>query len=405
MSIVLVLQVVAAFASACSFSLTLEGKQIISTYEVLAFWRFILGLGCGGSYPLAATLTTEVPGASQLDTSKLVALTFSLQGVGYVFVPIVSLVIATIFGESDWSWRIILATGCIPGALLTYTRIRNMQYRPIPVSDVEISIINPHKIQQAAPPIKRTVSVFEAIRTEKNLTTKLIGTAGIWLLLDVIFYGNTLFQTVILADAFGDSKTVIRTARDSFVIGMMALPGYFTAVCAIGHQSIRTIQIQGFFAMGVLYLCIGVLYDELVQQPNLLLMIYGATFFCSNYGPNATTFMLPSMTFSRECRSTLNGVCAASGKVGALLGAYFFVPASRTFGMIALFFACAVISFVRCIITLVCVRRDVGLTTSANKVGNGMYTVTEVRLNEVASTALKVVYSEPCFLDYTGESD
>lgn len=38
------------------------------------------------------------------------------------------------------------------------------------------------------------------------------------------------------------------------------------------------------------------------------------TFFFSNFGPNSTTFMLPSLTFPDQVRGSLNGISAASGK-------------------------------------------------------------------------------------------
>lgn len=423
MAIVLLLQVASAFFSAFScdiylpfFSSLDEQDRYLSIYEVLAFWRFILGLGCGGVYPLAATLTSE-SGSSALDKSKLVALTFSFQGIGYAAANLLSWLVVCIFGESDWTWRIILGAGFIPGAILTLSRLRASSGNQTDPQKIQVNNYQgldedpTYENVKAMPSTSRTVSpraasVINAVLKEKNLIVKLIGTAGTWLLFDVVFYGNTLFQPVVLAAAFGKMQTLQATARDSLLISLMALPGYFVTVVAIGYQSPRSIQIQGFFVMGILYLCIGVLFNLLTDHQMVLLVLYGSTFFFSNYGPNATTFMLPSITFSRDCRSTLNGVCAASGKAGALIGASVFISASNEYGQITVFFCCAGLSFIGCIITLCCVRGHAGQQDESillphpdeddciDRAEPDSENVNSVRQK------MKTVHSEPCLLDY-----
>lgn len=53
-------------------------------------------------------------------------------------------------------------------------------------------------------PEKKAVNkeeIWMAIKEEKSLLKKLVGTAGCWLLFDILFYGNTLFQPVVLSAA------------------------------------------------------------------------------------------------------------------------------------------------------------------------------------------------------------
>jgi Na+/melibiose symporter-like transporter len=63
------------------------------------------------------------------------------------------------------------------------------------------------------------------------------------------------------------------------------------------------------------------------------------------------TFMLPSITFSRPIRSTLNGICAASGKIGALLGALLFLPLATWVGDAQVIKLCACVSLIGAILT------------------------------------------------------
>jgi hypothetical protein len=44
---------------------------------------------------------------------------------------------------------------------------------------------------------------WESIRHEDDLVRKLSGTAGTWFLFDVPFYGNTLFQPIVIEAGFG----------------------------------------------------------------------------------------------------------------------------------------------------------------------------------------------------------
>mmetsp|Transcript_1949 Transcript_1949/g.2910 ORF Transcript_1949/g.2910 Transcript_1949/m.2910 type:complete len:122 (+) Transcript_1949:1-366(+) len=111
---------------------------------------------------------------------------------------------------------------------------------------------------------------------------------------------------------------------------------------------------QGFPLMAILYSVISFTWQGLIQHHCLLVILYGSTFFFSNYGPNTTTFMLPSITFSPECRSTLNGISAASGKAGALVGSIMFSPIASKYGDPTVMLLCALTSIFGGIITACC---------------------------------------------------
>mmetsp|Transcript_23305 Transcript_23305/g.44186 ORF Transcript_23305/g.44186 Transcript_23305/m.44186 type:complete len:769 (+) Transcript_23305:3945-6251(+) len=233
--------------------------------------------------------------------------------------------------------------------------------------------------------------LWESIKAEPNLGRKFAGTAGIWFLFDVTFYGNTLFEPLVLEAAFGSHSAnasngyelLETTVRDSLVISLLSLPGYFVTVFLIGRRtcvcrSIRSsssstrcgsascftceqtpvyIQMQGFFCMSLLYIIIGLFWDFLSDIQWLLLVLYAGTFFFANYGPNTTTFLLPSVTYSEECRSTLNGISAAAGKVGALVGASVFEPAADMWGENVIMMCCGCVSLLAFVLTKVCLGR------------------------------------------------
>lgn len=231
-------------------------------------------------------------------------------------------------------------------------------------------------------------SLWESIANEPNLCRKFAGTAGTWFLFDVLFYGNTLFEPLVLEAAFGshdgnDGYSLLQTTvRDSLVISLLSIPGYFVTVAVIGkrtcgccsnrssaspnrcglpscfpcYQTPKFIQMQGFFLMFILYLSIGLFWVALSNMQWLLLLLYASSFFFANYGPNTTTFIQPSVTYSKSCRSTLNGVSAAAGKLGALVGSAAFAPAADELGESTVMIFCGCVSLLALVLTKVCVK-------------------------------------------------
>lgn len=417
MYFVMTLQIVASLGSAF-----LVHESFTNVFVQLAIWRLVLGIGCGGVYPLAALLSSESSSGSsgnqqvnqhdeedhesyqsapehvKLASLKKLAATFSLQGIGFLFVPVVSIICLLLCGEEhlDLAWRLILAFGSIPGLVLMYLRKKQMNQAHdgeeiasivshIPNED---PIDDQHVLQHSGRSNDSggNRGIWNAIQNEENLVRKILGTAGTWFLFDVVFYGNTLFQPVVIKTAFGydnndddnvdQYESMLRNVRDSFLLTMIALPGYFITIALIGrkleplnflptryshfgilHLTPRFIQIQGFAIMSILYCIIGYSWNDLTQHHIILIVLYGSTFFFSNYGPNTTTFMLPSLTFSPDCRSTLNGISAASGKAGALLGSIVFEPLADKYGDGTVMFLCAITSVLGATLTGLCTQK------------------------------------------------
>jgi len=372
--LVMVIQIVASLGSATIWK---------NVYVALAIWRFFLGIGAGAVYPLSATLSAEAEDHRSGELSsdekvgqlKNVLLTFSMQGVGFITVPIATLILLFSLKDTqlDLVWRILLGIGCFPGIVLMILQFRN-RYEPgralIPQEEpVQDDMFGPTTPVREEPLIQhdqeeeseasgevQDMSLFSAIGNEPYLIQKLVGTAATWFLFDVLFYGNTLFQPIVMEAAFGsgtsDENLIKKAATDSLLLGLIALPGYVISAVAIGrrictvHQTPRYVQLQGFAVMAVLYSIIGAYWSYLKRVPALLVTIYGLTFFFANYGPNTTTFIFPSLLFSHRCRSSLNGISAAGGKLGALIGASLFEPAASSWGDDKVMLVCAGISVV-----------------------------------------------------------
>jgi MFS transporter, PHS family, inorganic phosphate transporter len=277
MALVMSLQIVGAIITACAFD------GYFSIYAFIAFWRLVLGIGCGGVYPLAATITAE-SNHDKKDGGKAVALIFSMQGIGYLVPPILTTIL-TRFLPLYLCWRLILGFGALPGLWLMVLRLKNQMMQ-------SSSSVHTRKDMIFASAREVPVNVLEAIALEPHLFRKMMGTGGCWFLFDVLFYGNVLFQPIVLSAAFGQAETVRKAAFDSTIVSLLALPGYFASVMAMGRQSPRWIQAQGFLLMSILYGFIGIFFHELAKHKIALVLLYGGTFFFSNYGPNSTVSVI-----------------------------------------------------------------------------------------------------------------
>src|SRR5690348_3121432 len=103
-------------------------------------------------------------------------------------------------------------------------------------------------------------------------------------------------------------------SRFNIYIALMALPGYVLSFLLVDYLGRKTIQLMGFFSISALYLTLGLLLEfvDLSSYTWVAVVLYGATFFFSNFGPNTTTFILPSETFPTEIRARCSGISAAS---------------------------------------------------------------------------------------------
>ncbi len=122
----------------------------VNIIGVIAFWRFVMGIGIGGDYPLSAVITSEF--ASTRIRGRLMTVVFTAQGWGnlgaiYSYVmwqlvilnlfahaaaSLVALIVIGAYKDSivagnidkvDYCWRILIGLGCVPGAIALYFRL------------------------------------------------------------------------------------------------------------------------------------------------------------------------------------------------------------------------------------------------------------------------------------------
>lgn len=352
--VTLVLMVICAICSGLSFGST--PKSVIGS---LCFFRFWLGFGIGGDYPLSATIMSEY--ANKTTRGAFIAAVFAMQGVGIIFAGLVTMILSSVFlskypapsfnnnpvlstqPEGDFLWRIVLMIGALPALLTYYWRMKmpetgrytaliegNAKQAAIDmgkVLDIEINADNEKLTQFKS---NNEYSLF-SMEFFKRHGLHLIGTMSTWFLLDIAFYSQNLTQKDIFpamnlthkAGEVNAIREVFETSRAMFYVALLGtFPGYWFTVLFIERIGRFYIQLIGFFMMSIFMLTMGVMYDYLKTHHLWFGTLYGLTFFFANFGPNSTTFVLPAELFPTRVRATCHALSAASGKAGALIAAF-----------------------------------------------------------------------------------
>lgn len=334
----------------------------LSTITVLTLWRFVLGVGVGGDYPLSATIMSEYSNVQS--RGRLVATVFAMQGFGLLAGAGVSLAAVYLSPNLDLAWRVILAAGAAPALLTIYFRTR--------LPETPRFSLSRGKVAEAAAAV-RTLTGENVDASDRGRDYRvpfaqflrsygllLVGTASAWFLLDVAFYSTSIFNPLILRQigfAGAASYPVLQQVRllaigNVLIALFAAVPGYWAAVLLIDRIGRRPLQYIGFGVMATAFLFLALAWNSLEGVLPAFLAVYGLTFFFANFGPNTTTFVYPSEVFPTSYRTTGHGIAAASGKVGAVLAVALFPTLYLAYGLPWFFGLLAIVAFLGFVITL-----------------------------------------------------
>jgi PHS family inorganic phosphate transporter-like MFS transporter len=342
------LMIVGALASAFAWN-------VIS----LVIFRFILGIGVGGDYPMSAVLMSEF--SNKKKRGQLVGLVFSMQALGTVAGYICGLTLLSTGMSDDYIWRILLALGAVPAAAVLYLR-RRMPESPRytarvegraaqAVADIETYSDGVVNVTDAGE-MRARLSFGQFVRTPRYLIW-LIGTAGAWFVFDYAYYGQSVSAPLLYASVLG--KAGAKTATEPLALALIvftvaAVPGYYLAARFIDQIGHRMLQIIGFVGMALAYLLIGVI-PGVTTTVVPFMILFGCSYFFAEFGPNTTTFILPAEIFPTSARTTGHGIAAGMAKVGAFLGVFLLPVITSHFGTVGAMRLFAVFSLAGLLLT------------------------------------------------------
>ena len=290
--------------------------------------RFVLGLGIGGDYPVSAVLMSEY--ANRRDRGRLVGLVFSMQALGLIVGPLVGLLLLASGTSNDLTWRLMLGLGALPAAAVVYLRSRmpesprfraQVQGRSGQAAE-QLQAFAAGAVDASGATDDRTRRMgLRAFLTNRRTALLLLGTAGTWFLFDYAYYGNTLSLPIILKDVAPEAGLEAKLVWTLVLFTIFALPGYLLAVAQMDRIGHRRLQFLGFAVMAVCFVVLGAI-PVLTTAVGPFIAIFGVSYFFTEFGPNTTTFVLPSEVFPVSMRTTGHGIAAGVGKLGAFIGVF-----------------------------------------------------------------------------------
>ncbi|KAG6896854.1 hypothetical protein C0993_007978 [Termitomyces sp. T159_Od127] len=200
----LIIIIIATFAQALS-----GGGHAVGIIGVLVIWRFLMGIGIGGDYPLSAIISSEF--ASMRIRGRMIAIVGSSQAWVSALVGLITVAAykKSILGDPsidkpdhvDEVWRILIGLGCVPGCLALYFRLtipetprftmdieRNIQKASDDIRNVlttGTSTIDPNAPVHRVNAPKASWADFCAYFGHWRNGKVLLGTAWSWFALDV----------------------------------------------------------------------------------------------------------------------------------------------------------------------------------------------------------------------------
>jgi MFS family permease len=285
--------------------------------------RFILGIGIGGDYPVSATIMSEYAG--RRNRGMLVTLVFSMQAAGLILGPLLAAALLATPLSHDLIWRILFAVGAIP-ALAVYWQRRRLRETPRYLAASGQQEDEHGRLSNSDGHREDRLSFgrgFAFILNDRRLFGYMLGASAAWFLMDAAYYGNTVSSPLVLS-ALGHDQTLLhKTLTELGIFVLFAAPGYAVAARMMDRLGRKTIQCMGFLLMAVTFLLMAII-PNLQSMVVPFLLIYGLSYFFTEFGPNATTFVYPSEIFPVQVRTTGHGIAAAAGKLGGFIGVFLF---------------------------------------------------------------------------------
>ncbi|TFY75085.1 hypothetical protein EWM64_g8927 [Hericium alpestre] len=365
-----------------------------SSLIYLACFRILVGVGVGGDYPMAASVTSDR--TSVRKRGVMLAYIVTNQGWGNLIGGIVTLIVLACYrhvmetqGETskvDGAWRIIIGISLVPafGTLyqrltlpestryLNETKVYQDIHDEVPKAEAQLEKIatNPTSASEkeqeekvsaivcnatgdieATPVPEQTISLPSNRKAhfrecllyfrEWRHFKLLLGTSVCWFLVDIAFYGVNLNQNFVLQQIGFDGASgtpwhrLWKISIGDIIIAVLGfVPGYWVSVLSVEYLGRKWIQIQGFLLEA---LFLGILAGKFHSFSTASFVVCFAFLqvrhqFFFNFGANTTVFLYPAELFPTRYRATAHGISAAIGKSGAIISSLGFNSLSNRIG-------------------------------------------------------------------------
>lgn len=322
----------------------------------LCVFRFLLGFGLGGEYPLSASVTAESTEDPDERARSLVGV-YQTQAWGMLVPCLVCMICLASRARIAITWRILLFCSGLPSALAMVLRSRMQESETF-----QAAVKNEEKILGHTPRTPRTHAdrVWSSFKEYKLI---LVGCSVNWFVANLIINSLGAFKGLIFLQFLGvktdESQNVARNSQLGALTSAFCITGFLLAFLLINRAGRFMIQLIGFIEQTAVFLLLA--WTEYVPHVPfcVVFILVGLIFFFQNFGPNTTCFVIPGETFPTHVRATFTGLAGAMGKAGGLLGTLLVPIMKAHYGLTVVYFALAALTLIGTITTVLLTPRKV----------------------------------------------
>ena len=327
--------------------------------ESLILFRFLLGVGIGADYPVCASYVSEF--MPKRIRGRMLIAAFSFQAVGIFAAAAVGLFILAMH-PSESAWRWMLVAGAAPAIVILLLRrgipesarwhIQRKEWKlamgvvrylipdftmkkPINPEVEDTVQIKPEKV----PTWHSYVSSYAELFSKKNLRRTILITVP-WFFMDFAFYGVGIFTPILIAAMIGTQGSGLNFIAQDFysseytvLLDVFLVIGFILNILFIERIGRIKLQLAGFIGMAAGMFILAASQSGSQTIIALAFVGFGLFNLLQNFGPNATTFLLPAELFSTRLRATAHGFAAGLAKVGAACGIIFVPLMTAAYGI------------------------------------------------------------------------
>lgn len=293
------------------------GKTPEGLFTAITVFRFFLGISIGAEYPTSSVIAAEF--ANQLPPGHrnryFCWFTNFAIDFGFIVSAFVPLVLLWIFSERHLNviWRLTLGLGCIPPFMLFFMRMK------ITDSDA-FRKLNMKKVKKY--PVWLIVKFY---------WFRLSIVSILWFIYDFSAYSFGLYSSFILSVILpGDN--IYKAWGWNVVFNLFYMPGAILGGFFSDYIGPRLTLVTGLVLQGAIGFGMTAGYPYLKEHIAGFVVVFGIFTTLGEFGAGNNVGCLASKTAATPIRGQYYGIAAATGKVGAFVGAYIFPVIIRQHG-------------------------------------------------------------------------
>jgi len=178
------------------------------------------------------------------------------------------------------------------------------------------------------------ITDYAELCSRKNLKRTVLMTVP-WFLMDFAFYGVGIFTPILIAGMIGPGASGLGFIAQDFysseytvLLDIFLVIGFVLNILCIERIGRMRLQLAGFLGMAAGMFILAASQSGSRTILALAFLGFGLFNLLMNWGPNATTFLLPAELFPTRLRGTAHGLGSAVAKIGATSGVIF-VPVMK----------------------------------------------------------------------------